>query len=138
MHNQKTSSSHNLHTAASSQQTTESSLPEVTEFTGVNEITHLHKRSQDKIFITAVHNLINSINSGFSFSRHWLEAVELNNGDAGQWHSKAISPSVCQVQKCQTFLPAGNGHLKKLLHCNKQGQLKLSKSLSLLTSPLHF
>lgn len=46
--------------AASSQQTTVSSLPEVTEITGVNKITHLHKRSQDKIFVTTIHNLINS------------------------------------------------------------------------------
>lgn len=63
MHNYKTSSSHNLHTAASSRQTTVSSLPEVTEFTGVNKITRLRKWSQDKIFITAVHNLINGVNS---------------------------------------------------------------------------
>lgn len=49
--------------AASSWQTTASSLPEVTGFIGVNKITHLHKWSEDKIFITAVHNLINRVNS---------------------------------------------------------------------------
>lgn len=55
--------------AASSQQTTLSSLPEVTKITGMNKITHFHKRSQDKIFITTIHNLINSsINSRVSSS----------------------------------------------------------------------
>jgi len=53
MHNDKTSSSQNLHMAASSQQTTVRSLPEVTEITGVNKITHSHKQPQDKIFIAA-------------------------------------------------------------------------------------
>lgn len=49
--------------AAPSLQTTVSSLPEVSGFAGVNKITHLHKWSEDKIFITAAHNLINRVNS---------------------------------------------------------------------------
>lgn len=55
--------------AASSQQTTVSSLPEVIEITVVNKITHLNKRSQDEILITAKHYLVNRIvNSDLSSS----------------------------------------------------------------------
>lgn len=69
MHNCKASSSQNLHMAASSQQTTVSSLPEVIEITVVNKITHLNKRSQDEILITAKHNLVNRrVNSDLSSS----------------------------------------------------------------------
>lgn len=53
MHNYKTSSSQNLHVAASSQQTTVRSLPEVTKITGVNKITHSQKQPQDKTLIAA-------------------------------------------------------------------------------------
>lgn len=53
--------------AAPSWQTTVSSLPEATEIIDVNKITHSHKQSRDKIFITTRRNLINSsMNSGVS------------------------------------------------------------------------
>lgn len=55
--------------AASSQQTTVSSLPEVIEITVVNKITHLNKRSQGEILITAKHYLVNRrVNSDLSSS----------------------------------------------------------------------